>query len=90
MRSTRANDNGQNVPADTFVQVGIISAYTMPYLFLWLSYQNYLEFLGHLRKVYKDQPFLILTPVSCSTSEYVDAFLNQLTRSLVGLAAARW
>ncbi|KAL5520329.1 hypothetical protein ACEPAG_9543 [Sanghuangporus baumii] len=38
-----ANDNGQNVPADTFVQ-------------------NYLVFLGHLRKIYRTQPFLILTP----------------------------
>ncbi|EJD04852.1 SGNH hydrolase [Fomitiporia mediterranea MF3/22] len=38
-----ANDNGQNVPAETFVQ-------------------NYLDFLAHLRKIYKTQPMLLFTP----------------------------
>lgn len=58
-----ANDSGQNVPAETFVQVSYFLV-TVKKVIDSTAYQNYLSFLAHLRTIYVRQPFFIFTPVS--------------------------
>ena len=85
-----ANDNGQNIPADEFVQVSIIHVWVHCLAAPGLSeaQQTYLDFLANLRKLYWTQPILILSPVRFL---FLPNWWDLLTAVfVVGLAKCWW